>query len=262
MDYIRKFMRRGAGRGARRGATGRRVDAGGRRVGQRRATPPPVLPERTWRFLIASITTPAWTPLFAMAAAVVTDIGGRLSHSSIAAREYGIPAMLGTGVATRRIRIGELLRIDGDAGTVRLLDGAGGEAAEASPRRSVGDLVTVIRGAHCARARRAPEGPGGHRPGRGDRHRPRQAGQGGGPVVPGLRCGPRCDRAARGLDGAADRDAAHLHRRAAAGPRGGGRRGPAAVRVLDAAPGRSGRHPGRATAMMAGGERGRQAGCA
>jgi pyruvate,water dikinase len=53
--------------------------------------------------LVASITTPAWTTLFARAAAVVTDIGGPLSHSSIVAREYGIPAVLGTGVATRRI---------------------------------------------------------------------------------------------------------------------------------------------------------------
>ena len=54
--------------------------------------------------LVAEITTPAWTPLFAMAAGVVTDIGGPLSHGSIVAREYGIPAVLGTGVATQRIQ--------------------------------------------------------------------------------------------------------------------------------------------------------------
>ena len=53
--------------------------------------------------LVASITTPAWTPLFARAGAVVTDIGGPLSHSSIVARDHGIPAVLGTAVATRRI---------------------------------------------------------------------------------------------------------------------------------------------------------------
>ena len=53
--------------------------------------------------LVAAITTPAWTPLFAMASAVVTDIGGPLSHGSIVAREYGIPAVMGTGVATKRI---------------------------------------------------------------------------------------------------------------------------------------------------------------
>jgi phosphohistidine swiveling domain-containing protein len=71
--------------------------------------------------LVASITTPAWTSLFAMASAVVTDIGGPLSHSSIVAREYGIPAVLGTGVATRRISDGVPILVDGDAGTVTLL---------------------------------------------------------------------------------------------------------------------------------------------
>jgi phosphoenolpyruvate synthase/pyruvate phosphate dikinase len=70
--------------------------------------------------LVAAITTPAWTPLFAMASAVVTDIGGPLSHGSIVAREYGIPAVLGTGVATKRIRSGQLISVDGSAGVVTL----------------------------------------------------------------------------------------------------------------------------------------------
>jgi pyruvate,water dikinase len=70
--------------------------------------------------LVAEITTPAWTPLFAMAAAVVTDIGGPLSHGSIVAREYGIPAVLGTGVATQRIESGQTVTVDGSAGTVSL----------------------------------------------------------------------------------------------------------------------------------------------
>ena len=60
--------------------------------------------------LVARITTPAWTSLFAMASAVVTDVGGPLSHSSIVAREYGIPAVLGTGVATQRITSGQQIR--------------------------------------------------------------------------------------------------------------------------------------------------------
>jgi pyruvate,water dikinase len=72
--------------------------------------------------LVAGTTTPAWTPLFAMAAAVVTDIGGPLSHGSIVAREYGIPAVMGTGVATRRIRDGQTVTVDGGAGTVSLCD--------------------------------------------------------------------------------------------------------------------------------------------
>ncbi len=70
--------------------------------------------------LVAATTTPAWTPLFAMASAVVTDIGGPLSHGSIVAREYGIPAVMGTGVATRRIQSGQTINVDGSAGTVTL----------------------------------------------------------------------------------------------------------------------------------------------
>lgn len=70
--------------------------------------------------LVAVTTTPAWTPLFAMASAVVTDIGGPLSHSSIVAREYGIPAVLATGVATRRIQSGQMITVDGGAGSVTI----------------------------------------------------------------------------------------------------------------------------------------------
>jgi pyruvate,water dikinase len=68
--------------------------------------------------LVTEITTPAWTPLFAMAAGIVTDVGGPLSHGSIVAREYGIPAVLGTGVATQRIRSGQSITVDGSTGTV------------------------------------------------------------------------------------------------------------------------------------------------
>jgi pyruvate,water dikinase len=70
--------------------------------------------------IVAGITTPAWTPLFARASAIVTDIGGPLSHSSIVAREYGIPAVLATGVGTRRIHTGQVIIVDGSAGTVDL----------------------------------------------------------------------------------------------------------------------------------------------
>jgi pyruvate,water dikinase len=70
--------------------------------------------------LVASLTTPAWTPLFVRASAVVTDIGGPLSHGSIVAREYGIPAVLGTGRATARITHGDLITVDGTEGKVYL----------------------------------------------------------------------------------------------------------------------------------------------
>ncbi len=68
--------------------------------------------------LVARITTPAWTPLFALASGVVTDVGGPLSHSSIVAREYHIPAVLGTGVATERLHNDQRITVDGDAGSV------------------------------------------------------------------------------------------------------------------------------------------------
>lgn len=70
--------------------------------------------------LVAKITTPAWTPLFALASGVVTDVGGPLSHSSIVAREYGVPAVLGTGEATRRIRSGQRVTVDGSSGIVKM----------------------------------------------------------------------------------------------------------------------------------------------
>lgn len=72
--------------------------------------------------LVASITTPAWTPLFALASGVVTDIGGPLSHGSIVAREYGIPAIMGTGYATKLIQSGQKITVDGTAGTITLLE--------------------------------------------------------------------------------------------------------------------------------------------
>jgi phosphoenolpyruvate synthase/pyruvate phosphate dikinase len=70
--------------------------------------------------LVATTTTPAWTPLFAMASAVVTDIGGPLSHSSIVAREYGIPAVMAARGATRLIRTGQMVTVDGKTGVITL----------------------------------------------------------------------------------------------------------------------------------------------
>ena len=70
--------------------------------------------------LIAVTTTPAWTPLFSLASAIVTDIGGPLSHSSIVAREYGIPAVMAAHNATRTIQSGQIITVDGAAGTVTI----------------------------------------------------------------------------------------------------------------------------------------------
>jgi pyruvate,water dikinase len=68
--------------------------------------------------LVAPLTAPAWTPLFSRAAAVVTDVGSAASHASIIAREYGIPAVVGCGDATARLRTGMLVTVDGSTGNV------------------------------------------------------------------------------------------------------------------------------------------------
>ena len=68
--------------------------------------------------LVAKATAPAWTPLFGKAAAVVTDGGTLAAHASLVAREYGIPAVVGTGDATTRLSPGQLVTVDGAAGTV------------------------------------------------------------------------------------------------------------------------------------------------
>jgi phosphohistidine swiveling domain-containing protein len=68
--------------------------------------------------LVAPLTAPAWTPLFIRAAAVVTDVGSAASHASIIAREYGIPAVVGCGDATARLRTGMRVMVDGTTGNV------------------------------------------------------------------------------------------------------------------------------------------------
>jgi pyruvate,water dikinase len=71
--------------------------------------------------LVAITTNVGWTPLFPRAAAVVTDIGAPLSHAAIVARELGIPAVVGCGSATTRLRTGDRVRVDGGRGTVEIV---------------------------------------------------------------------------------------------------------------------------------------------
>ncbi len=87
---------------------------------------------------VCPTTTPAWTPLFSQARGLITDVGGVLAHGSIVAREYDIPAVLGTGVATQRIRSGQMVRLDGNAGTVTFLDATGEEGT----RRAVAEPLS------------------------------------------------------------------------------------------------------------------------
>lgn len=72
--------------------------------------------------LVCPVTSPVWSILFAKIGALVTDTGGVLSHPAIIAREYGVPAVVATGNATRVITDGQQLIVDGSAGVVRLLD--------------------------------------------------------------------------------------------------------------------------------------------
>jgi pyruvate,water dikinase len=71
--------------------------------------------------LVAPVTSPSWTPVFGKVAATVSDIGGIMSHAAIVAREYGMPAVVGTGNATAQIKTGDRVRVDGDAGVVTIL---------------------------------------------------------------------------------------------------------------------------------------------
>jgi pyruvate, water dikinase len=72
--------------------------------------------------LVAPITAPSWAPAFTKIRAAVTDIGGVMSHAAIVCREYQVPAVTGTGYATRDIKTGQRIRVDGSAGTVEILD--------------------------------------------------------------------------------------------------------------------------------------------
>jgi phosphohistidine swiveling domain-containing protein len=74
--------------------------------------------------LVAPFTDPAWTTYFVPAAGVVVDQGGVLSHGSIIAREYGLPAVTNVGSATRLIRTGDLVRVEGHLGRVSILERA------------------------------------------------------------------------------------------------------------------------------------------
>ncbi len=72
--------------------------------------------------LVAPFTDPGWTPYFVPAAAIVMDEGGVISHGSIVAREYGIPAVVNVGNGTRIIKTGQTIQVDGDLGVVRIVE--------------------------------------------------------------------------------------------------------------------------------------------
>jgi pyruvate,water dikinase len=71
--------------------------------------------------LVAPTTSPSWAPAFAKIKACVTDVGGVMSHAAIVCREYGLPAVVGTGHATRVIASGARIRVDGSTGVVSVV---------------------------------------------------------------------------------------------------------------------------------------------
>jgi phosphohistidine swiveling domain-containing protein len=86
--------------------------------------------------LVCQMTNPAWVVLFTKIAGLVTDTGGTTSHPAVLSREFGIPAVVGTSVATKRIRTGDRIRVDGSSGTVEVLETAGSSSGSADPARA------------------------------------------------------------------------------------------------------------------------------
>ena len=71
--------------------------------------------------LVCPVTAPAWGPVFGTIKATVSDIGGVMSHAAIVSREYGLPAVVGTGTGTQKVSSGDKIRVDGDSGVVTIL---------------------------------------------------------------------------------------------------------------------------------------------
>lgn len=97
---------------------------GGSAVGRVRIVDDPATEElEAGEILVCRSTDPGWVPLFHLAAGVAVDMGGQMSHGAIVARELGLPCVTCTVDGTRRLRTGDMVRLDGDAGTIELMDG-------------------------------------------------------------------------------------------------------------------------------------------
>ncbi|WP_017559495.1 PEP/pyruvate-binding domain-containing protein [Nocardiopsis baichengensis] len=118
------------------GAMAGKPAAGGRATGRARVVRDPVGAHlEPGEILVAPTTDPGWTPLFMTAAGLVTETGSPIAHGPTVAREYGIPAVICLREATRRIRDGDLITVDGSAGTVTPVEsGDGAEGGSAGTR--------------------------------------------------------------------------------------------------------------------------------
>jgi pyruvate,water dikinase len=85
--------------------------------------------------LVCTTTDPSWASVLFLSSALVVDIGGLLSHAAVVAREVGVPCVIGTGDGTTVLRTGDLVRVDGNAGTVEILQRVA--AGDAAPRMEV-----------------------------------------------------------------------------------------------------------------------------
>jgi rifampicin phosphotransferase len=74
--------------------------------------------------LVCPATDPGWTPLFLAAGGLIMEVGGLMTHGSVVAREYGIPAVVGVHDATTRLQTGQRVRVDGSTGHIAILDAA------------------------------------------------------------------------------------------------------------------------------------------
>lgn len=110
------------GSGARRGLRGVGVSPGEVEGVVRVVHDPRTTDLRPGEILVCRGTDPAWTPLFLTAAGLVTEVGGLMTHGSVVAREYGIPAVVGVGSATTDLISGQRIRLDGFTGTIERLD--------------------------------------------------------------------------------------------------------------------------------------------
>ena len=86
--------------------------------------------------LVCQMTNPAWVVLFTKIAGLVTDTGGTTSHPAVLSREFGIPAVIGTSNATKRIKTGDRIRVDGSKGRVEILESASGGASARTPEKA------------------------------------------------------------------------------------------------------------------------------
>jgi pyruvate,water dikinase len=112
--------------------------AAGRATGPARVVDDPATARiEPGEILVAATTDPGWTPLFLTAAALVTETGAIMAHGPTVAREYGIPAVICVPDATRRIRTGQIITVDGATGAVTTADDQPG-FGPAAPHRSEG----------------------------------------------------------------------------------------------------------------------------